>query len=55
MTGDRLTEDEVAERVRASQERIRQLAGMGILEPEVGGLGRSEGVVPTGFEPVSPP
>lgn len=36
MTGDRLTEDEVAERVGATPGRIRLLAEMGILEPEDG-------------------
>ena len=36
MTGERLTEDEVAERVGATPDRIRQLAWMGILEPEDG-------------------
>jgi adenylate cyclase len=36
VTGDRLTEDEVAERVGATPDRIRLLAQMGILEPEDG-------------------
>jgi adenylate cyclase len=36
MTGGGFTEDEVAERVGTSPERIRQLAELGILEPEDG-------------------
>jgi adenylate cyclase len=36
MTGDGFTEDEVAERVGTSPERIRLLAELGILEPEDG-------------------
>jgi len=36
MTGDGFTEDEVAQRVQTSPERIRLLAELGILEPESG-------------------
>jgi MerR-like DNA binding protein len=36
MTSDRLTEDEVAERVGTTPGQIRRLAQLGILEPEDG-------------------
>lgn len=43
--GDRLTEAELAKRSGASVERVRELVGLGLLEPEDGGLFRRRDVM----------